>query len=207
MKNGRSGGEDIAATTESIGTLALQLGMGLGDVVKAFAQKLTDRPTVKSSHVDLIGFFEQAPNPDSRITLGTETDALGKRKVCVDWRLTPLDMHTYRTAAKLFGGELASACGGTFQLDPWLDGEASTVPQVHGTAHHLGTTRMSDDPRQGVVDRHCRVHGIDNLHIAGSSVFPTGGWAFPTFTIVALSLRLAEDLRALLEMRALPDAP
>jgi choline dehydrogenase-like flavoprotein len=57
---------------------------------------------------------------------------------------------------------------------------------------------MSDDPRSGVVDRHCRVHGMQNLHIAGSSVFPTGGWAFPTFTIVALSLRLADQLRSAL---------
>ena len=74
------------------------------------------------------------------------------------------------------------------------------MPQVHGTSHHLGTTRMSADPQQGVVDRECRVHGLENLYVAGSSVFPTGGWAFPTFTIVALSLRLAEHLRARLEL-------
>ena len=80
-----------------------------------------------------------------------------------------------------------------------LDG---AVPQVFGTSHHMGTTRMADDPREGVVDRHCKVHGIDNLHIAGSSVFPTGSWAFPTFTIIALSLRLAEQLRTRLEQAA-----
>jgi len=198
MKNGPPSSRDTAATSAGIGTLALRLGLGMGDIAKALAHRLVDKPTVKSSHVDLIGFFEQAPNPDSRITLGTEVDALGRRKVCVDWRLTSLDRHTYRTAAMLFGSELAGACGGTFQLDPWLSGDSDATPQVHGTAHHLGTTRMSDNPQQGVVDRHCRVHGIDNLHIAGSSVFPTGGWAFPTFTIVALSLRLAENLRALL---------
>jgi choline dehydrogenase-like flavoprotein len=201
LRNGPSSDEAVAAT-ESLGMLALRLGLGVGDVVRAFAQKLADRPTVKIDHVELIGFFEQAPNPDSRITLGTEVDALGKRKVCVDWRLTPLDWHTYRTAAALFGSELAGACGGTFRLDPWLNDDDSVAPQVHGTAHHLGTTRMSDSPLQGVVDRHCRVHGIDNLHVAGSSVFPTGGWAFPTFTIVALSLRLAENLRRLLAARS-----
>ncbi|WP_426703033.1 GMC oxidoreductase [Rhodanobacter sp. Col0626] len=198
LKNGPSSGDGAAVATESMAMLALRLGLGASDVARALLRKLADRPVVTSNHVELIGFFEQAPNPDSRITLGAEVDALGKRKVCVDWRLTALDRHTYRTAATLFGGELASACGGTFQLEPWLEGDPDTIPLVHGTAHHLGTTRMSDDPRQGVVDRHCRVHGIDNLHIAGSSVFPTGGWAFPTFTIVALSLRLAEDLRGLL---------
>jgi choline dehydrogenase-like flavoprotein len=69
---------------------------------------------------------------------------------------------------------------------------------VHGTAHHLGTTRMAERADEGVVDRDCRVHGLANLHVAGSSVFPTGGWAFPTFTIVALSLRLAAHLQVLL---------
>jgi choline dehydrogenase-like flavoprotein len=198
LKNGPASGQDIMATGENIGMLALRLGLGMGDIAKAFTDRLVDKPTVKSNHVALVGFFEQAPNPDSRITLDTEVDALGKRKVCVDWQLTSLDRHTYPIAAKLFGSELARACGGTFQLEPWLGSDIDVVPQVHGTAHHLGTTRMSDDPQQGVVDRQCRVHGIDNLHIAGSSVFPTGGWAFPTFTIAALSLRLADNLRALL---------
>lgn len=64
-----------------------------------------------------------------------------------------------------------------------------------GAYHHMGTTRMADDPEQGVVNRDCRVHGIDNLYIAGSSVFSTGGWANPTLTIVALSLRLADHLK------------
>jgi choline dehydrogenase-like flavoprotein len=198
LKNGPSNGDGTAVATESMAMLALRLGLGSIDIARAFLQKLADKPVVTSNHVDLIGFFEQAPNPDSRITLGDEIDALGKRKVRVDWQLTPLDRHTYRTAATLFGSELAKACGGAFQLEQWLEGGNEVMPQVHGTAHHLGTTRMSDDPHQGVVDRHCRVHGIDNLHIAGSSVFPTGGWAFPTFTIAALSLRLAEDLRELL---------
>jgi len=181
-------------TPKGKGMLALQLGLGIGDVAKAFAQKLVGMPTVKSDHVDLMGYFEQAPNPDSRVTLGNELDSLGQRKVCVDWRLTELDWHTYRTAATIFGSELARACGGRFQLEPWLEGDGAG-PQLVGTAHHLGTTRMADDPQQGVVDRHCRVHGVDNLYVAGSSVFPTGGWAFPTFSIVALSLRLAEHLQ------------
>ncbi|MGY3038753.1 choline dehydrogenase-like flavoprotein [Rhodanobacter sp. TND4EL1] len=206
MKNGPASADNVTMTGENIALLGLRLGLGASDIVRAFLQKLADKPVVSSNHVDLVGFFEQAPNPDSRITLGTEVDALGKRKVCVDWRLTALDRHTYRTAATLFGNELANACGGTFQLNPWLEGGIDATPQVHGTAHHLGTTRMSDDPSQGVVDRHCRVHGIDNLHIAGSSVFPTGGWAFPTFTIAALSLRLAEDLRELLARPAVSRA-
>ena len=180
----------------SLGRLALQLGFGMGDVAHALGRKLADKPAVRTSHVDLMGYFEQAPNPDSRISLSTERDALGQRKLRIDWRLTALDHHTFRASAALFGAELARACGGRFEPEPWLNG-ANGVPQVRGTAHHLGTTRMADDPRHGVVDRDCRVHGMTNLHVAGSSVFPTGGWAFPTFTIAALSLRLADRLQAL----------
>jgi choline dehydrogenase-like flavoprotein len=198
MKNGPTGDEGTAAGSENIGKLALQLGLGVGDIFRAMARKMADKPTVQSNRVELIGYFEQAPNPYSRITLGHEPDAMGQRKVCVDWRLTPLDTQTYRAAAMLFGTELARAGGGRFELEQWLATGESAMPEVHGTAHHLGTTRMSDDPQQGVVDRQCRVHGIENLHVAGSSVFPTGGWAFPTFTIAALSLRLADILHEVL---------
>ncbi|MDQ6804685.1 MAG: GMC family oxidoreductase, partial [Actinomycetota bacterium] len=65
---------------------------------------------------------------------------------------------------------------------------------IIGGPHHMGTTRMSADPRTGVVDRQCRVHSVENLYVAGSSVFATGGYANPTFTIVALALRLADEL-------------
>jgi choline dehydrogenase-like flavoprotein len=78
---------------------------------------------------------------------------------------------------------------GIGQLVPG-DGE----PRFTDASHHIGTTRMSDDPKRGVVDRHCKVHGVANLYVAGSSVFPSSGHANPTFTIVALALRLAAHL-------------
>jgi choline dehydrogenase-like flavoprotein len=185
------------ATSQNVGALALRVAFGIGDIARAYVRKRADRPTVPSSHIELVGYFEQAPNRDSRIKLTDEVDALGQRKACVDWRFTPVDLHTFRAAARLFGQEVARICNGRFEPNAWVADESMPV-DVHGTAHHIGTTRMSDDPGKGVVDRHCRVHGIDNLHIAGSSVFPTGGWAFPTYTIVALSLRLAETLQTLL---------
>jgi choline dehydrogenase-like flavoprotein len=67
---------------------------------------------------------------------------------------------------------------------------------LEGTWHHMGTTRMHDSSRQGVVDRNCRIHGMSNMHIAGSSVFPTAGANFPTFTLVALALRLSDRIAA-----------
>jgi choline dehydrogenase-like flavoprotein len=183
--------------TGSTASLLLKLAWGVGDVARALARKNAGKPPVHSSHLVLVGYFEQAPNPESRVTLGQDRDALGQRKIRVDWRLSALDRHTYRVAARLFGQELAKASGGRFEPEPWVCAGDDTPPRVEGTAHHMGTTRMADDERHGVVDRHCRVHGMDNLHIAGSSVFPTGGWAFPTLTIIALSLRLAERLQAL----------
>jgi len=71
-----------------------------------------------------------------------------------------------------------------------------------GSYHHLGTTRMSDDPHRGVVDRHCRVHGVENLSIAGGSVFPTGGISNPTLTILALAIRLGDRIKDRMAGRA-----
>jgi choline dehydrogenase-like flavoprotein len=65
-------------------------------------------------------------------------------------------------------------------------------------AHHMGTTRMHADPRKGVVDAQCRAHGMSNLSIAGSSVFPAVGFSNPTLTILALALRIADNVRATL---------
>lgn len=196
---------EAARSKSSAGTAlgVLRVAAGAGDIAKAVVRKVARRTTVRTGHIDLVGYFEQAPNPASRVTLADERDALGLRKVCLDWQLTPLDWHTYRTAARLFGAELARSCGGRFQLDHWLEGDDAAAPPLRGTAHHMGTTRMAEAPREGVVDRDCKVHGVDNLYVIGSSVFPTGGWAFPTFTIVALSLRLAEHLRPALEMTGL----
>jgi choline dehydrogenase-like flavoprotein len=198
MRNGPTLAAAMPVATPNLGMLALRVGLGAGDILRAFAKKLADRPTVRSNHVELIGYFEQAPNRDSRVTLGSKTDALGLAKVNVHWQLSAIDRHTIRTAARLFGEQLARSCNGRFEPEPWVYADEDAPLPVHGTAHHLGTTRMAERADEGVVDVNCRVHGLANLHVAGSSVFPTGGWAFPTFTIVALSLRLASHLQGLL---------
>jgi len=135
---------------------------------------------------------EQRPNPDSRVTLDYDVDRLGLRKVRVDWRLAEEDAASMRRSAELFCASVAAGALGRARLRvepdaPW--------EHVEGGAHHIGTTRMATTPTDGVVDGDCRVHGLANLWIAGSSVFPTCGIANPTLTIVALTLRLAERLR------------
>ncbi|MEP7314239.1 MAG: GMC oxidoreductase [Pseudomonadota bacterium] len=177
---------------------------GSGDIVAGLTNRLLGRRALKSRWVDLVGYFEQSPNPDSRITLGSDTDRLGQRRVQIDWRLTALDRLTHRKAAALFGESLSRVSGGRFEPAPWLTSPESTSPPLQGTAHHIGTTRMATSPLDGVVDRDCRVHGIDNLFVAGSSVFPTGGWVFPTLTIVALSLRIAQTIKLALADRTPP---
>jgi choline dehydrogenase-like flavoprotein len=164
----------------------------LGDVLPGIYRRVRGDEVVPLHHIVLEGFFEQAPNRDSRISLAESRDALGQRRCRLDWQLTELDTRTYRMTADIFAAELARLGLGRVRLDPWL--EANTPPPLAGAHHHLGTTRMSNDPLRGVVDANCRVHEIENLYIAGSSVFPTGGCTFPTLTIVALALRLADHL-------------
>lgn len=182
----------------NFGRAAIAVGLHLDDIAYAWKRKRAAKLPVQAERVDLVGYFEQAPNPSSRVRLGHELDALGQRKVVVDWQLTELDWRTYRMAASLFGSKLANASQGTFTPAEWLQATAGNGAEIHGTAHHMGTTRMAESSSRGVVNLDSRVHSVDNLYISGSSVFPTGGWAFPTFTIVALSLRLSDHLRMVL---------
>lgn len=152
----------------------------------------------KLSHTDFLWFdatAEQAPNPDSRVMLSDACDALGMRKLKLDWRLSEIDKRTARYTCRVVGEELARLNLARLRLDPWLLADDSNWVDIGARYHHMGTTRMSDDPKQGVVDRNARVHGVGNLYIAGSSIFPTSGYANPTLTIVAMAIRLAEHLK------------
>ena len=137
---------------------------------------------------------EQAPNPDRRVTLGRRTDELGVPSVVIDWRISEIER---RSAARSLAAIAASlgALGVGRIWNRLLVEEDRVWREARGGSHHIGTVRMASDPRDGVVDADCRVHGVSNLYVAGSAVFPTTGYANPTFTIVALALRLAEHLR------------
>jgi choline dehydrogenase-like flavoprotein len=137
---------------------------------------------------------EQFPNPDSRITLSRSRDALGKNRLVTDWRPGAAEKRTVRRALELLADEFGRLGIGRVRISSTPDGDTWS-PDMRGSRHHMGTTRMSADPRTGVVDANCRVHGMENLYVAGSSVFPGSGFANPTLTIVALALRLADELR------------
>jgi choline dehydrogenase-like flavoprotein len=137
---------------------------------------------------------EPTPLPDSRVTLGTERDALGMPRVRVDWRLGDLEKRTIRRTQEILGEELLRMQAGEVLVNAPAEGEP-WPDTLDGCWHHMGTARMHADPRKGVVDSNCRVHGMSNLFIAGSAVFPTCGSDTPTINIVTLSLRLADHIK------------
>ena len=141
----------------------------------------------------VVNYCEQPPNPQSRVYLSHERDRLQMNRLVLDWKVGDEETKSLIRLQELVNSALKKAHLG------YLDETSQQLNDLRYTdaSHHIGTTRMSDDPRTGVVDRDCRVHGIRNLFIAGSSIFPTSGYANPTLTIVALALRLAEHLKGI----------
>jgi len=156
---------------------------------------------LRSTDGEVRGFYltartEVAPDPRNRITLDHARDALGMNRVRLDWRVMPLDRVSVATTMRLLAEELGRLGVGRVQVTPLLFEEDGRWSQnLSWFGHHMGTTRMSSDPRSGVVDADCRVHGIDNLYVASASVFPTAGFANPTLTILALAVRLADYVK------------
>ncbi len=137
---------------------------------------------------------EQAPNPASRVMLDEGLDAFGLRRIKVDWRTLPIDRRTAVRGEQIVDEELQRL--GIGALAPLAPGDIDGWPDnLESGWHQLGTTRMHANERHGVVDENARVHGLSNLYVAGGSVFPTGGTAPPTLTIVALAVRLAAHLK------------
>jgi len=136
---------------------------------------------------------EQAPNPDSRVTLTETRDALGVPRLRIDWRYTDWDIETVRAALGVIRDELARTGCGRLEYD---EATVATEALRYGAygGHHLGTARMAATPETGVVDADLRVFGVANLSIASGAVFPTSSQANPTLTIVALAVRLARRL-------------
>ncbi|NBB17382.1 GMC family oxidoreductase [Caulobacter sp. SLTY] len=168
----------VAEETAAIGALAATLdgkaGQGRGPLVGCFLMA------------------EHFPNPDSRITLRPEKDALGLPHIHMDWTYSAADLDGLEHAVD----GLADALGARGKGRLCWPGERSALVAIgNASRHHMGATRMHPDPKRGVVDADSKVHGLANLHIAGSSVFPTSGIANPTLTLLALAIRLADHLK------------
>lgn len=159
--------------------------------------QIPEKPYAAHQQYVLFVRTEQAPNRDSRVTLSSEKDALGLNRVNLHWKLSDLERNSFRKFCEVVGKQLGVMNIGRIRIHEWLaDNDTSRWSDaLSGAYDHMGTTRMHNDPRQGVVDVNCKVHGVANLYVAGSSCFPTAGIANATLPLIALTLRLSDHLR------------
>lgn len=165
----------------------------LSSAVLRRARGLSSAPRQGAAWLDVRS--EQAPDPDSRVALGRRTDPLGLPQPSITWRFGEAERRTIAAFVATAGAELERLGLAVVRPASWLDDPDAWSGHVVDAFHHMGTTRMSEDARDGVVDASCRVHGVRNLYIAGSSVFPASGAANPTLGLVAIAIRLADHLR------------
>ncbi len=147
------------------------------------------------SVIDVHLHVEQAPHPENRVMLGGNLDALGCRKTHLHWLWRQRDMDSVRRAQILLADGFRRAGLGEYRI---ASEHGRPVLDASGLHHHMGATRMHEDPKRGVVNANLRVHGVSNLYVAGYSTFPTGGYINPTLTVLAMSLRLADHLKQVL---------
>lgn len=172
----------------------------------AYERYVLNRPSLtRPDRVDFGCVVEQVPDPGSRVTLSSELDGLGMPRANVCWTIADEEFESMVRIADLFEAELRRL---DFELPartPWSErGVDDWRASVHDMAHPMGSTRMSTDPRLGVVDRNCQVHDVAGLFVAGSSVFTTSGYMNPTLGLLALSLRLADHLRTVVSAGSSP---
>lgn len=167
--------------------------LGSGSRRKSFSERMLSWIKPPDLEFRIRVRLEHAPYADSRVTLSDELDAFGLRRTKLEMRVGDLELATIRHVVESCGRGVGMADLGRLKFDGNSLSEA-WVDDAFWQIHHAGGTRMSADPAKGVVDANCKVHGVANLYVAGSSVFPTSGQANPTMNFLALALRLAEHL-------------
>ncbi|WP_114861885.1 FAD-dependent oxidoreductase [Azospirillum brasilense] len=194
-KFGHAEGDLKALLREAVPQIALHLP----NLAYAMFDNVVNPAWVTRSFL-LETIVEPVPNPDSRVTLAAERDALGLNRADTVWRLTEQDRDNFLRTNELVRTELTrNGLITVTEADPQEAAERAWAERISWCWHHMGTTRMHDDPKQGVVDARCKVHGMHNLYIGGSSVFPSMGCDHPTINLVALAFRLAEEVSAQLQ--------
>jgi choline dehydrogenase-like flavoprotein len=192
LRSIQAGRLEVPSVRESLAMLRGGADLTRLILARTFAKR---RRSPDKGRILLLVDCEQAPNPDSRIVLDTAVDALGMRRARLDWRVSELELRTLREFAAELSIEIERLGLGRIRLAPGPDFHLREIPgAARDIFHHMGTTRMSLDPRKGVTRPDLRCHDLANLYIAGPSVFPSGGIANPTFTALALCLRLADEL-------------
>jgi choline dehydrogenase-like flavoprotein len=206
---------DIWAMTRSIGLLAKGIGLKIfySKYFPDFLQKrivnilMVIAPTFVVREFQSKGvphkldcmaihvMSEQEPNPESRIVLSDQKDVLGLPKAKAIWKISDLDRQTILRIGKLLREEFPKAGLPMPIMADWILEDRPNDAPLIDMAHMIGTTRMSQDPKYGVVDTRCQVHGIKGLFVVGASVFPTSSHANPTLMLLALTIRTADILK------------
>jgi choline dehydrogenase-like flavoprotein len=182
------------ALKQAIAVNLLPMLRGIGDLVRLaiYARFKRRRAVSKNAEVLLNIDVEQAPNPNNRIRLSDKRDAIGMPIAVVDWRVNPAEQDTALRFAPMLRRELEALALPPATWDESIRND--TPPPLSDTFHAMGGLRMGDDPESSVVDNQLRVHGTENLYVASCAVFPSGSSSNPTFTMMALTLRLADHL-------------
>lgn len=195
--------------------LMVNVGSGLGDIAKATYRSAIIDPLQPDIPADMarcgwsewnqkdrkFGYFEvwslveQTPDPANRVVLSDQVDRLGCRKPKVEWRWSESDQARIARTQEILAEDIAQSGLGELKL---YRNEGKPFLMSTTAHHHIGTTRMHSDPKQGVVDGNCQVHSVSNLHIASSAVFPTGGFANPTLTVLAIAIRVADRINQMM---------
>jgi choline dehydrogenase-like flavoprotein len=203
MLKKRLDGTDVSTYGKHLRNVISDFPAVLSVVPRWLYQRYVQKPRIpgfviksKNNVYDLRYCSEQSPNRDSRVYLSREKDSLGMPRLTVDYRWKESDIESTASAHELIDAALRRSNVGELEYKR-ADREEHILDQVGDGVHQAGTTRMSIDPKYGVVDPNCRVHGMENLYVASSAVFPTCGQANPVLTIVAMAIRLADHLREL----------
>ncbi|SEV92190.1 GMC family oxidoreductase [Halobacterium jilantaiense] len=166
------------------GPSPVEMALGGEDWGDAMLDRIRDD---YGTHVAVGALVEQQPRAENRVRLHPErTDDHGNPVPDVVWSLSDYERRAIERA-----NEIQRSILGELGADvEWTVGPENTGPAYH----HMGTTRMGDDPESSVVDAELRTHDLGNLTVASSSVFPTGGAMNPTLTIAALALKAADHV-------------
>jgi choline dehydrogenase-like flavoprotein len=194
MRSLQAGRLELPSLDESVAMIRGGVELTRLALTRALANR---RRSPDSGGILLLVDTEQAPNADSQVVLDTTSDALGMPRVRLDWRITDLECKTLTEFASHTAAEFERLGLGKVRLAGAPDFERRERPgSARDIFHHMGTTRMSRSPQTGVTRPDLRCHDVDNLYIAGPSVFPASGIANPTFTALALAVRLADHLKS-----------
>jgi len=181
---------------------AFGLGYALWTLAATRLSKKGFRPKRFRSSGDggwrLIYQSEQTSDPNNRVSLCDRTDSVGLPKLHIDFHYSEKDIDSVVRAHRLLDEDLRAAGAGSLRWNVSPNQHHAAVAEsARDGFHQLGGAVMSPDPRKGVVDTECRVHGLENLWVVSGSVFPTGGQANPTLMIMGLACRAADRIAVL----------